>query len=149
MGYPLPRKEGMTQPIQGYPKDTHIRYLFVDERRSRRARLLNVTWEDLARCSKTLHDALSAAGITGDIRFINLWDDRDVWQNSLLLFAKHSHKQGWVIIGLGKKVQAQLTHAYIPHRAMIHPAASGALRERARYHAHVRAVLHSNDEKAL
>jgi hypothetical protein len=41
-------------------------YCFVGEQRSQRAMNLGVSWNDVALCSKTLHEALQAAGVTGN-----------------------------------------------------------------------------------
>ncbi|MGH2356306.1 MAG: hypothetical protein ACRDJN_32270, partial [Chloroflexota bacterium] len=46
-----------------------------------------------------------------------------------------------VIVGMGRLVQRVLAAAGIPHRALIHPAARGAIRQTACYRAHVAAVL--------
>jgi hypothetical protein len=54
-------------------------WLFVGEQRSPRAKLLGLTWEDVALCSKTLHNALRALDLQGTIHFVNLWDDTGEW----------------------------------------------------------------------
>ena len=45
-----------------------------------------------------------------------------------------------VVVGMGRLVQRELTRAGIPHLALTHPAARGAIRARARYRAHVAEV---------
>jgi hypothetical protein len=46
-----------------------------------------------------------------------------------------------VVVGLGKKVQAELRRLGVPHLEMRHPAGRGAGRKRAEYIAHVADVL--------
>jgi hypothetical protein len=120
------------------------RFAFVGERRSLKALAMGVTWEDGRLGGKTLHDALRAVGLDPHAqRFLNLYlddlpgvvDPAALDQIGALL------TDGWVIVGLGRIVQGTLTHLGIPHRPMVHPAARGAIRTRARYQRHVARVL--------
>lgn len=116
-------------------------WLFVGEQRSPKAKQMGVTWEDMRLCSKTLREALQACGVKGAFLFVNLWDDAGTFQMRMPKFLKNEHRKGWVIIGLGQKVQRCLEECGVPHVPMIHPAARGAGRARAVYKAHVREVM--------
>jgi hypothetical protein len=117
-------------------------FVFVGERRSARAIAMGVTWEDGRLAAHTLHDALRHLGLDPAVqRYLNLWDDHGrpdaAGRRRLRLHAA----RGGPIVGLGRRVQRELTRAGIPHLAVVHPAARGAIRTRARYRAHVATVL--------
>lgn len=120
------------------------RFVFVGEKRSKRAILMGVTWENGRLAAKTLHDALRAVGLDPvDQRFLNLYQDDlpGVLNPAALDQIRDLLRKGWVIVGLGRIVQATLQRFGIPHRPMVHPAARGAIRSRARYQRHVARVL--------
>lgn len=120
------------------------RFVFVGEKRSSRAIALGVTWEDGRLAAKTLQDALRAVGLDpADQRFLNLYRDDlpGVLDPGALDQIHVLLTDGWVIVGLGRVVQTALQRRRIPHRPMVHPAARGAIRTRARYHRHVARVL--------
>lgn len=107
-------------------------YLFVGERRSKKARKLRVRWEDEALAAKPLFDALRACGIDpAECRFVNWFEGGKG--------AVRSHRG--VVVALGNKVKAALQAERIEHVALVHPAARGAIRLRATYIAHVRERL--------
>ena len=120
---------------------SELRYLFVGEKRSKRAILLGVTWDDVALCSKTLHEALQAIGVYGSVRILNLWGDDGRLQHWTIKQIQGFVRRGYMVIGMGQKVQAILTQEGIAHIPMIHPAARGAIRKKEDYQAHVALCL--------
>jgi hypothetical protein len=122
---------------------THIHRftIFVGEKRSSLAIQRNVTWQDRALASKTLHEALEACHFGRNFRIVNLYDDHGHIRKDTLTQLWRGHQCDYAIIGMGKKVQAVLASKRIPHLPLIHPAARGAIRKQALYHAHVADVL--------
>lgn len=122
----------------------NLRYVFVGEKRSRRAIELGVHWTDGRLCAKTLHEALRALGLDPrHQRFLNLYQDREGWavNPAALAELRSLAETGIVIVGLGRRVQAALRRTGLPHRSLVHPAARGFIRGRAVYQARVAAVL--------
>lgn len=120
----------------------HVQYLFVGERRSPLAIQRRVTWQDGKLAAKTLCEALSAAGIPRrNYEMLNLWEDDGTLSALAEQTVRDCHEAGWIVVGMGRKVQKRLQICGIPHRALTHPAARGALRKREHYQAHVQAVL--------
>jgi hypothetical protein len=123
------------------------RFVFVGERRSRRATELGARWEHGRLCAKTLHAALRAIGLdpTNQL-YLNLFTDGDLptLDDDALARARTLADTGVEIVGLGRTVQQALERAGVPHRRLIHPAARGAIRARAAYQAHVAVVLGSS-----
>lgn len=115
------------------------RYLFVGERRSNRAIAMGVTWENGRLAGHTLFFALREIGLDPDEQqFMNVFHDDGTLDDYTLQLLRESKES---IVALGRIVQRELTRAGIPHTAMIHPAARGAIRLSSRYRAHVAAVL--------
>lgn len=116
------------------------RYLFVGERRSPTAIARGWTWRDGRLAAKQLHDALRATGIDPDsdaCAYVNLWTD-----GGRAMFERLRKKSdGRVIVALGSLVADALRAASVPHVALVHPAARGKIRKKARYAEHVRAAL--------
>jgi len=113
-----------------------IRFLFVGEQRSPRAKELGVHLEDGRLAGRSLFDALMACGIDPlRHRYCNIFEG-----HGRLVVHRHQ-RAGWLIIGMGAKVQRELRRCGIPHYALVHPAARGAIRKKHRYAAHVRGVL--------
>lgn len=112
------------------------RFLFVGEQRSNRAVKMGVRWTDGRLAARSLFDALEANGIDplGHC-YTNLFEHRG------LATVREHQAAGCEVVGMGAKVQAKLTRAGIPHRALVHPAARGRIRRKDRYAAHVAAVL--------
>lgn len=121
--------------------------VFVGERRSRRAIRLGVTWDDGRLAARTLHEALAACGI--DPRrhiFVNLFLDPSIAgdapappavDRAMVAQLAACAALGARLVGLGRLVQGVLAREGLPHLALVHPAARGALRRREVYHAHV------------
>ena len=124
--------------------DRNARYVFVGEKRSRRAIELGASWENGRLCAKTLHEALRAMELDPKSQvYLNLYRDGDGWSVNPAALARLRSLTGTglVIVGLGRRVQAALRRAGLPHRQLIHPAARGAVRGRAIYQARVAAAL--------
>ena len=122
-------------------------YVFVGEKRSRRAIALGVHWEDGRLAARTLQDALVASGLDPrEQLYANVFLDGDghtvdpLAVTRLRRLAEAGHR----IVALGRLVQRALTRAGIPHLQLTHPAARGAIRRKSTYQAHVRAVLTSH-----
>lgn len=132
-------------PLSARPAaNTARRFVFVGEKRSPKAIAMGVKWEDGRLGAKTLHDALRAVGLDPDEqRFLNLYVDDlpGVVDPGALDQIRTLLNDGWVIVGLGRIVQTALDRRGIPYRPMVHPAARGAIRTRARYQRHVARVL--------
>lgn len=119
-----------------------VRLLFIGERRSPTAIRLNVTWSDGRLCAKTLHDALRAAGISpAACEYGNVFED-DGSDNALDLIRAYVHaRHGGLVVALGATAARVLARRRIPHLALTHPAARGAIRKTERYRAHVADTL--------
>ncbi|HZS01209.1 MAG TPA: hypothetical protein VFE37_20995 [Chloroflexota bacterium] len=120
------------------------RFIFVGERRSRRAIRLGVRWEHGRLCARTLHAALRAIGLAPEEQaYVNLYFDAEppALDKAVLARLRALAAEGVEIVGLGRLVQRALERAGVPHRRLIHPAARGAIRARAVYQAHVASVL--------
>lgn len=119
--------------------------IFVGECRSLTARRRGWTWRDGRLAAKPLFEALGAMGVNPELHdFMNLWTDDSVtpvvpWQRVALLRTRRA--EGVVIVALGQRVSAELARREIDHVALVHPAARGRIRKRARYVAHVRERL--------
>lgn len=139
-----------TPPALSAPRP---RYLFVGERPSPLAASRAWTWEDGRVCARTLLDALADAGIAREAcRFLNLWSSPGLGptdEPAQLAPIVAASRSGATVVALGRLVQRELARAGVPHRSLIHPAARGAIRRRAVYHAHVRAVLQHHDAGAM
>jgi hypothetical protein len=115
---------------------------------------MGVHWEDGRLAARTLHEALRAAGIDPRRqRYLNLYsedaDGQDVIESATLRRLQRLADAGIVIVGMGRLVQAALARMGVPHLRLVHPAARGAIRARAAYHAHVAGVLgrHRSDRR--
>jgi hypothetical protein len=117
--------------------------LFIGECRSDTAKARGWTWKNGHLAAKTLFDALEAISIDPHKQaFVNLWPD-DV--NGTMLpvppnrftWLRMKQRTGAVLVALGRRVADQLQREDIEHIALVHPAARGKIRKRARYHAHV------------
>ncbi len=129
---------------QAGPADRRTRFVFVGEKRSRRAIQLGATWENGRLAAKTLHAALRAAGLDPRHQeFLNLYQEGEGWSIHPAALAKLRSlaASGVIIVGLGRRVQAALTRGGLPHRPLVHPAARGAIRSRAVYQTRVAEVL--------
>lgn len=116
-------------------------YVFVGERRSRRAQTLGVTWHDGRLAACTLFAALRLAGIDpASQQYMNAYHDDGTPDEAAIARAAELSRT-CVIVGLGQRAQAALDRGGVPHVKLIHPAARGAIRARQRYQEHVLATL--------
>jgi hypothetical protein len=129
-------------PPGARPCAQHV--VFVGERRSRRAILMGVRWEDGRLAARTLQEALRASGLDPARQiYLNLYRDGDplAIDQAALTKVRTLAGEGLPIVGMGRLVQRALERASVPHLRLVHPAARGAIRARAAYQAHVAAVL--------
>ena len=127
------------------------RFVFVGEKRSRRAIQLAATWENGRLAGKTLHEALGAVGLDPRHQeFLNLYQDGEGWSihPAALARLRSLGASGVVIVGLGRRVQATLRDVGLPYRPLVHPAARGAIRSRTVYQARVAEVLEREPDAA-
>ena len=124
-------------------------YLFVGERPSPLAAARQWTWDDGHVCARTLLAALADVGIQrASCRFVNLWSSPGLGPAAEppdLAPVVAASRAGLVVVALGRLVQRELARSGVAHRAMIHPAARGAIRRRDAYRAHVRGVVGQYD----
>jgi hypothetical protein len=127
------------------------RYLFVGERPSPTAARRGWRWTDGRLCASTLFAALRAAGLNPERHtFANLFKDDETEPYWNVVAACRDHvAEGGVVVGMGGKVQRGLTRHGIPHVALIHPAARGAIRATERYQQHVVERLGPGARRAL
>jgi hypothetical protein len=123
-------------------------YIFVGERPSKRAEEIGATWQNGKLAAKQLHDALLSNGIAPSSQeYVNLWPhaapgDADAAHEArVLALLQEKVKAGQVVIGMGAIVCRVLATHGILHRPMVHPAARGHIRAKARYAAHVREAI--------
>ncbi|MBI4496628.1 MAG: hypothetical protein HY689_01855 [Chloroflexi bacterium] len=133
------------------------RYVFVGDRRSRRAIALGVQWEDGRLAARTLYDALRVLGLDPMQQiYLNVHRDGEplTVDEVALERIRALVAAGEIIVGLGQAVHRTLVREGIGHLQMIHPAARGAIRARRAYQNHVaaalgrRAMIFSPGEKA-
>jgi hypothetical protein len=106
-----------------------MKYLFVGEKRSERAKQLGLTWKDGGLAAKPLFEGLAFAQINlNQCQFTNLFERGGI---------KTVRGFNGVIVGMGRKVQGKLDKLQIPHLKLTHPAARGSIRKRGRYLQHV------------
>ena len=130
------------------PSQPESHLVFVGERRSPRARAMGVSWSDGRLAGCTLHAALRACGIDPTtVIFVNLFEDRDDrWELDLEVLAQllQLAAAGATIVALGQRVHRAFGRVPLDHLHVVHPAARGRIRARARYQAHVAAVLNGS-----
>jgi hypothetical protein len=103
---------------------------------------MGVTWMDGRLCAGTLRAALDIAGIDpSHYVFANVYRDDGSLNARTLWLTNWAIGEGWTVVGLGQKVQRELTRAGCRHTPLIHPAARGAIRKTSAYQAHVAATL--------
>ena len=114
-----------------------MRFIFVGEKRSDLAEEKNWRWEDGQLAAKQLFDALRDNHIIPERHiYVNLLDG-SISARSL----KYLQSDGYIIVGMGKKVQSKLTEEGIPHTSIIHPAARGTIRKKENYSQHIKEQL--------
>jgi hypothetical protein len=126
-------------------------FLFVGERPSHQAVKLGATWHNGKLAGKQLRDALTALSIDPAAqRYVNLWSAPGIGpihepvEPSALAYIAESQVLGYIVIGMGQRVSRALAEHSVTHLVMVHPAARGAIRQKARYQAHVGSVLGVN-----
>lgn len=129
------------------------RYLFVGEKPSRRARTMNVSWENGRLAARSLFDALAACGIEpAQHRFTNLFGETPRAAERLnarkVARIRAQIENDTIVVALGSKVSRALTSLGIAHLQLVHPAARGSIRKKAVYAAHVAAALHARSNPA-
>ena len=122
--------------------------LFIGERPSLQAIRLGATWQNGGLAAKQLHDALRALHIDPQQqRYINLWSTpgtgpiKEPIEAWVLAEIAEYITAGYTVIGMGQLVSRALKQHGILHLLIVHPAARGAIRKKARYTAHVGTVL--------
>lgn len=116
-----------------------MNYIFVGEKRSDTAIRMGVTWRDGRLAAKTLFEALREIGLEPEQQhYVNIYRDDGSLDHETLGVLTDTKAQ---IVAMGRKAQGELTAAGVPFRALIHPAARGAIRMSPRYRAHVASVL--------
>lgn len=117
-------------------------YVFVGERPSERAIRMGVKWRDGRLAAKQLFDALDGAGISrAQCDFVNLFGmrhDRDCSPARRAAIAREIVRRPAIVVGMGKKVCAELDRLGVVHVPIAHPAARGRIRKKEAYAAHVR-----------
>ncbi len=122
-------------------------FLFIGEKRSKKAIDKGWTWltcqKERARlCAKQLFTALEKAGVDPKKQeFQNLWTDDDLINFGTLVYARLQLTKGVRIVGLGQRVNEELTQLEIDHTEIVHPAARGAWRKQETYNKHIRQKL--------
>lgn len=111
-----------------------MKFLFVGERRSDKAKKMGVTWRDGNLAAKQLFDALSANGIDPLAHeYCNLFERRK------LFVRKYSTTH--TIVAMGHKVQSVLSQMGIEFISIVHPAARGTIRKKENYINHIKETL--------
>lgn len=119
------------------------RLLFVGECRSITAQRKGWTWKDGRLAAKPLFEALEAMGVNPRAHeYMNLWLDGVAPEHQSVVPSKIARinarrLDGAVVVALGKRVSKELAKRGVTHVALVHPAARGKIRKRARYVAHV------------
>lgn len=122
-------------------------FLFIGERRSKKAQENGWSWQTCQKfgprlCARQLFTALEEAGIDPyEQHFLNLWTDTNKLDQTTLIVLDNTGKP---IVGMGRRVNNQLTKWEIPHIEIVHPAARGVWRRQEVYNKHVRQKLCSN-----
>ena len=112
-----------------------MKILFVGEKRSTRAEMMNWTWQDRRLSGKSLFDAFQSIGIDSDE-----FDFCNVFEPSIIL-VEEAVEEGTPIVAMGKIAQSFLSSQGIDHFEMIHPAARGRIRKNENYARHVADVI--------
>ena len=112
-------------------------FLFVGEQRSDLAVRMGVTWEDGRLAAKQLFDGLIANGIDPKKqKYANVFE-----QAGRLKIDCYRSGKKFKIVGMGRKVQAELIKMGIDHIAIVHPASRGTIRKKENYIAHIKQKL--------
>lgn len=122
-----------------------MKFLFVGEKRSPKARQMKVTWQDGKLAAKTLRQALLFAGVElSNCTFTNILQEKldvNIISPSRVRYIRERYKAGQIIVGMGKIVANHLNKLNINHIPIVHPAARGKIRKTELYNAHVKEAL--------
>lgn len=113
-----------------------MRILFVGERKSKTASQRGWSWKDGRLAAKQLFDALDKISIDP-----KLCEFANAFERGHIGTIRKRVADGWTVIAMGQKAQDRLTIAGISYCPMIHPAARGKIRNKARYARHVKSVI--------
>lgn len=131
------------------------RLIFIGECRSLTAIRNGWSWEDGRLAAKPLFEALVAMGLDPAAQeYANLFEDpsptsrrsrkrtttkvcEGIVSGLLVLETAIQDEDRAVIVALGQRVSRELAARGIEHVALVHPAARGRIRKRARYIRHV------------
>lgn len=121
------------------------KFLFIGEKPSKTALEKKLAWRHGKLAAKQLFDALRKVKINPeDHTFTNLFqpilNTEKICRNSIKRI-KRAYKNGYILVGMGKKVQTELVKRELEHIPIVHPAARGKIRKKRRYTAHIRAAL--------
>lgn len=116
-----------------------MKYLFVGERRSDRAKRLGVTLRDGRLAAKQLFDALKYCDIDPSLHDYCNWFEGGKGK-------VRNYREG-TVVALGNKVARALRKEGIEHIFIFHPAARGKIRKKELYCAHVKEKLCLNLRK--
>ncbi len=105
---------------------------------------MKVSWKDGRLAAKQLFDALAHCKIPlencrFDNVFIPVTDGPEVVCKNALRRIRNSVKNGLTVVAMGKKVEKALKGRF--DLAIVHPAARGKIRKKARYFSHVMGIL--------
>ena len=132
-------------------RGTVQRILFIGENPSSKAVTIGANWQTAQLAGKTLHAALDAANVPHEARhFLNLFGDQVTPDMDEFAVARRvrrirrMQREGFQIVGMGRKVQQVLARRGVGHLQLTHPAARGRIRGAAVYRAHVADVLIHN-----
>lgn len=105
-----------------------MKYLFVGEKRSERAKKMGVTLQDGRLAAKQLFDALEHCNINPQEQEYCNWFE-----------GGKGKVRGWdgPIVAMGEKVANALKKENIEHIQIVHPAARGKIRKKELYCQHV------------
>lgn len=119
-------------------------FVFVGERPSPTALRRGFTWLDGRLAAKQLFDGLRANRLRPeDHTYCNLYQRR---LDSLRLVAgriEHLRRASveTTVVAMGQLVSNKLKQEGVPHLTIVHPAARGKIRAKARYAAHLKRAL--------
>jgi hypothetical protein len=128
-GLSLPMCVDMSSPI-----------LFVGEKRSAKAIELGLRWEHGGLAAKPLFEALCACDIDpAKCVFTNIFERGG---------RKKAQTHHGLVVAMGQKAAKELSRMQVEHISIVHPAARGKIRKRARYVAHVKSALSGSFESS-
>jgi uracil-DNA glycosylase len=123
-----------------------LNVLFVGEEPSETAKRKGWKWGDLHLCSKTLIEALDAAGFPAqNAVFENLFIEGQIDKQAL----NRVRSGRYPIVAMGRRVENALNRYGVMHTPMVHPAARGEIRKAENYQSHVREIIETIKQREL